>query len=65
MQNRKYSLKELRARQSLTQEEIAKLLGISRRSYIKLEKEPTKVKYCTLLEAARILKVDINEIDFK
>ena len=65
MLNRKYSLKELRARQNLTQEETAKLLGISRRSYVKLEKEPMKVKYCTLLEVARILKVDIGEIDFR
>lgn len=57
-----YSLKELRARNNLTQEEIAKKLGISRQSYISIEKRPSKVNVARLSQIAEILGVTLGDI---
>ena len=58
----KYTLKELRARNNLTQEDIAKKLGISRQAYNKIEAEPSKMSVVRLSELADILGVTIGDI---
>jgi len=58
----KYTLKELRARANLTQEELAKKLGLSRQSYINIEKEPRKASCKRMVEIAEILGVGIGDI---
>ena len=57
-----YSLKELRARNNLTQEKMAKLLGISRQSYIKIEKNPQNVTCDRMTVIAKILGVSLGDI---
>ena len=57
-----YTLKELRARNNLTQQEIAEKLGISRQRYIEIEKKPSKVSVEKMSAIAKILKVGIGDI---
>ncbi len=61
---RKYSLKELRARNNLSQSDMAKRLGVSLTSYNKWEADLTNVKVSQLIQIADILGVDMSEIDF-
>lgn len=61
----KYSLKELRARNDLTQAKMAEILGFSRTRYAEIEKYPERVACRTMLKIANILQVDIGEISFK
>lgn len=58
----KYSLKELRARNNLTQAEMAVRLGISRKRYIDIEKRPNRVLCETMVNVANVLGVDIGDI---
>lgn len=58
----KYTLKELRARNNLTQAKIAEILGVSRKRYIDIEKHPEKVSCNIMLKVAKILHVDIGDI---
>lgn len=58
----KYSLKELRARNNLTQAEMAFKLGVSRQRYISIEKHPENVQCKNLLRVAEVLNVDIGDI---
>lgn len=60
----KYSLKELRARNNLTQEKIANKLGVSRQRYIIIEKNPENVTCKKMIKIAGILGVDIGDIIF-
>lgn len=57
-----YTLKELRARHKLTQQEMAEKLGISRQRYMDIEKSPSKVSCERMLSIANILDVDIGDI---
>lgn len=57
-----YSLEELRARNKKTQGEMAKKLKISRRTYIKIEQDPSNAKCKRMMEIADILGVSMNEI---
>lgn len=58
----KYTLKELRARNNLTQAKMAEKMGISRRRYIEIEQHPEKVACRIMLKIASILNVDIGDI---
>lgn len=58
----KYSLKELRARNNLTQAEMAERLGVSRKRYIDIEKRPNRVLCETMVNVASVLGVDIGDI---
>lgn len=57
-----YSLKELRARNNLTQQEIADRLGISRQQYITIEKNPLATSCERMVSIALILGVEIGQI---
>ncbi|MFR3672346.1 MAG: helix-turn-helix transcriptional regulator [[Clostridium] innocuum] len=58
----KYSLKELRARNNLTQAEMAERLGVSRKRYSDIEKRPNRVLCETMVNVASVLGVDIGDI---
>lgn len=58
----KYTLKELRARRNLTQQNMADKLGVSRQRYIMIEKYPSRVSCRKMEVIAKILKVDIGDI---
>lgn len=58
----KYTLKELRARNNLTQAEVACKLGVSRKRYMDIERNPNRVQCGNILKVANILHVDIGEI---
>lgn len=58
----KYTLKEIRARRNLTQQNMADKLGISRQRYIVIEKYPSRVSCHKMQAIADILKVDIGDI---
>lgn len=60
----KYTLKELRARYNLTQDDMAKALNLTRQSYINIEKNPERATVDRMMQIARILKVSIGEIFF-
>lgn len=57
-----FTLKELRARNNLTQQDVAEKLGISRQRYIEIEKRPSNVSCEKMLAIAKILKVEIGDI---
>jgi DNA-binding XRE family transcriptional regulator len=59
---RKYSLKELRARHNYTHDDMAEKLGIARQSYHRWEKYPQNLKMSQLLQLAEILQVNLWEI---
>lgn len=61
----KYTLKELRARHNLTQDDMAKALNLTRQSYINIEKNPERATVDRMMQIARILKVSIGEIFFE
>lgn len=64
--NQGMTLKELRIDKKLTQEEAAKLIGISRRSYLDYENNPDKqngykyVAYCELLNKYNYVDEDVG-----
>lgn len=49
------NIRSLRVKANLTQEEVAKTLGITRQQYYLYEKEPLKIKVETLLKLADVL----------
>lgn len=55
------NFKSLRVRSGLIQEEVAKMLGISRQQYITYENNPNMIKIDILLKLSKIFKCDINE----
>ena len=55
------NFKSLRVRSGLIQEEVAKMLGISRQQYITYENNPKIIKIDILLKLSKIFKCDINE----
>lgn len=55
------NFKSLRVRSGLIQEEVAKMLGISRQQYITYENNPNIIKIDILLRLSKIFKCDINE----
>ena len=58
----KYTLKEIRARRNLTQQNMADKLGISRQRYIIIEKYPSRISCHKMEVIADILGVDIGDI---
>lgn len=60
-----FSIKELRARHNLSQESLARLVGVSTRTIINYESDISslrKASYETIEKLAEVLKVGINEI---
>ena len=55
------NFKSLRVRSGLIQDEVAKMLGISRQQYITYENNPNRIKIDILLKLSKIFKCDINE----
>lgn len=58
----RYSLKELRARKSLTQAEVAEKVEVSEQTYYLWEKNPEKIQVGKLYRLAEIFGVTIDEI---
>lgn len=59
---KKYSLKELRARKNETQEDVAKALGISVQTYNAWEKSISNVGVSKVLALANHFGVNLTEI---
>lgn len=55
------NIRSLRVKADLTQEEVAKTLGITRQQYSLYEKEPLKIKVETLLKLADILNCEVED----
>lgn len=55
------NFKSLRVRSGLIQEEVAKMLGISRQQYMTYENNPNIIKIDILLKLSKIFKCDVNE----
>lgn len=62
MDNRQYSLRELRARHRWTQAEIAKKLGVSTTTYFAWEQEPGKVKISNMMKICELFGLTLNDI---
>lgn len=62
MQNRQYTLKELRARKNKTQEEVAKDLGISVQTYNAWEKDISNVAISKVMAVAEYFGVLVGDI---
>lgn len=60
----KFSPKELRARNNLTQREVAEMLGISINTYNAWEKDISKVSIGKVNALARIFGVELDDIFF-
>lgn len=59
-----YSVKQARLFSGMTQDEIAKKMGINRSTYIKLEKNPGSMTIEQGVEFSHITGVDFNDIVF-
>ena len=59
---RKYTLKELRARKDVTQEQAARELGVSIQTYNAWEKDISNVAISKVIRVADYYGVPINEI---
>lgn len=55
------NFKSLRVRSGLIQEDVAKMLGISRQQYMTYENNPNIIKIDILLKLSKIFKCDVNE----
>lgn len=62
MEERQYTLKELRARKDETQEQTAKALGISTQTYNAWEKDISGVAISKVLALANYFDVRLSEI---
>jgi putative transcriptional regulator len=60
----KNRVKEFRKNKSLTQEELADLIGISRQAIIAIEKEKFDPSLTTAFNMANLFKVSIEELFF-
>ena len=60
----KNKLKELRKNQKLTQEELAKLIGISRQAINAIEKEEFDPSLPTAFKMSKLFKRSIEELFF-
>ena len=57
-----FTLPELRARHKLSQEDVAKKLGISRQAYSNWEKNINSLTVAKLKELAKVLDVEPQDI---
>jgi len=55
-------IKELRARHNLTQDELAKMIGVSRQTMLYLEKGKYNPSLLLAYKVAKALKSSINEV---
>lgn len=55
-------IRELRKKRGLTQEEVARKLGISRQAYIRLEAGNRNISLREVYELAKIFEVDFRQI---
>lgn len=65
MSGHKFTLKELRARHNLTQAQIAKIVGITTKTYSLLEKDYSNLLSCRWVTVARIANyynIDMDQI---
>lgn len=62
LDERKYTLKELRARKDVTQEQAAKALGVSAQTYNAWEKDISNVSVSKVLKVANYYGVNISNI---
>lgn len=62
MNDRQYTLKELRARKNVRQSDAASALGISTQTYNKWEKDISKVAIGKVIDVARYYEVNISDI---
>ena len=60
----KFSIKSARNNVDLTQDEIAKMLGVTTKTYSDYEKGKTQMKIGTALRFSEITKVPIDNIIF-
>jgi putative transcriptional regulator len=58
----KTRIKELRARYNLTQDELARLVGVTRRTMLYLEKGKYNPSLLLAHNVAKALKTDIDEV---
>lgn len=59
----KYSIKELRARNKMTGQELADAIGVHRNVIIRWEKGYSKPRADNLIAMAKALHVSVEEID--
>ena len=58
----KYTLKELRARVNMTQEEVAKKLGVSTQTYNAWEQDVSNVGFRKVIALAKLFGVSVDDI---
>ncbi len=58
----KIRLKKLREERKITQEELARLLGVTRQTIIAIEKGRYKPSLCLALKIARIFNLRVEDI---
>ena len=57
-------LKEARKKERYTQQQVADHLGISRPTYIRMEKNPGDITLDDAVKLAELFKVDVRDIFF-
>ena len=60
----KYTVRQARSLKGLTQVEMAKLLGISRDTYIKIETNPSRTTVAQACQISKITGIPFNDIIF-
>lgn len=61
----KITVKQARVGKGMTQEEMAKALGVSIPTYRVYEKKPWRMSYETLVKLAEIAGVELSDLDME
>jgi transcriptional regulator with XRE-family HTH domain len=62
MHNIGHNIRQVRELKNLTQEYVAKKLGVSRSFYIKVENNETQIKFEQLQALSKVMDVSLNDI---
>lgn len=55
------NIKAIRTQRGLTQADMARLLNVSHRTYIKMENNPSELKIVKVKKIASVLKCNVND----
>lgn len=58
----RFTISEWRRMKNISQDKMARLLGIHPNTYRKMESQPMNIRYCRLIDICKILGISIFEL---